>query len=754
MQAGTLVGSDVRAYASRVLVNGVQRPVLSWSVDRDLVGDLPDQVVAGGGVAQATGSIQWDSGENVSDGSLNPWNSSTGWIPKAGDRVQIFAGDTESEWSQFVGVIDEPAGGVGDGMSSTIIDRLDDLSRKVSIPALLLSMPPVEVGGTWRRVGVSTLHHMNTALRRGGFYTTPPAEFGCVVDVPMQGSCWPLVGGVATCHRTSDPNTAPGVASAPWGTSRYDLTAVYTPAVSRAGSVPVQFTIMCTPEHAGNAWVTLAYGTKSIAVLITASTIWLTVNGAAAGNIPLSGASIIQVLHKDGVLTAKTNAGRTVSTGVSLGATVALEKVTVTAAVAARIAGLQVSHPTQPHHEFGSVGFASSATINVGAMHTGNFALPAIDNESARDVIEKIGKATLRPFWIDETGAAKIIASDALRGSASVQTITTLDDIQSLSWRSSLLGVRSEVSATYLRPMITVRQTPSIEVWSQSQSIVLQSLEEHEEVVEAPTDEDWVLVDEQPKILGINNLEEINRGVASVFGGIYTDGANEAWASFPGTDKLTATMTRLGPRTWSLKHSAKTMPATHQVELRMKSAEQVGSDGLWPFWWGHLLGIIRAKGLVKWVQSTRNPSIAGLFGPPLELDFGPWATGGIGSETESIDAITSFVAEQVTTPQATIDSVRVGFDPRRQLGDVITIDSPGFMGVRLKCLIVGISNSAGRAYEQSLKVRIISTEKTFTTYAEFEQAWGPVDNYGAFETAWETLSSYDDFNADPLRGTN
>ena len=41
MQAGTLATDPVKAWTSRVLIDGVTRPHVSWSLDRELTGDLP-----------------------------------------------------------------------------------------------------------------------------------------------------------------------------------------------------------------------------------------------------------------------------------------------------------------------------------------------------------------------------------------------------------------------------------------------------------------------------------------------------------------------------------------------------------------------------------------------------------------------------------------------------------------------------------------------------------------------------------------
>ena len=57
MQAGSLVTSNVMAFTSRVLVNGVEREVESWSIGRDLQGDLPSGLGGGNGVTQATAQV-------------------------------------------------------------------------------------------------------------------------------------------------------------------------------------------------------------------------------------------------------------------------------------------------------------------------------------------------------------------------------------------------------------------------------------------------------------------------------------------------------------------------------------------------------------------------------------------------------------------------------------------------------------------------------------------------------------------------
>lgn len=754
MQAGTLAGGDVQSLTSRVLVNGILRPVLSWSVDRDIVGDLPEQVVAGGGVKQADGRVTWASPADVDGGALNPWNRSTGWIPVSGDRVQIFVGDGESEWQQFEGVIDTSSGVIGGGLESSLIDSRDKLSAQVNLPALMNSMPPLTSGGEYRRVGLSSIFMLNTVLRKSGFYSTPAPEFGCVLDVPMISSNWALVGETDICYRTTAPDSAPESGASPWGTSRFNFTSEYLPSSSNAATVPLQLTLMRTAEHAGTAYVRAVYGTKSVELNLTAGGAFAMVNGVQAASIPASGDLIVQLLYKDGAITLRSSTGGLATGTASMGTVAPMNRIRAVADTNARVCGMQVSHPTTVAREFASLSFTPSALVKVGSIHTDHLITPAITNRTASDVLDEITKATLRPFWIDEKGMAQVMASDRLYAQGSVQTVTTLDDIRELAWETSLLGVRSLVRANYDVASVSVRRTPSVTVWESSEGAVLQGSDVQETVIEPSSGEDWVMVDDQLTIPGVHTLDDMNKGIGSIAGGVYTDGASETWASFSSVDKLTTSISKVGASRWVITSTGKAIPAGYQVELRTLSQEYVGSTVLWPFWRGRQLPMIRANGKAVWDTRQLEVSVANANkGPELVLDCGPWLTGNANNVKGAVEDLVSYVAGQVANPAATITGMRVGYDPRRQLGDVITISSPNLLGVELKCLIVGIQNAASGQYTQSLSVRIISAKSIFTTYDEFAQAWGNAASYDTFAAAWTALSTYGDFNNDPLRGT-
>lgn len=749
MQAGEIVGADVMSYVSRVLVNGIERPVLSWNVGRALVGELPDQVVAAGGVSQASGTIAWADRE-VSDGTLNPWNTSTGWIPRDGDSVQIFAGDGVSEWSQFVGVIDSSSGDIGGGMTSQIIDRSDNFSRAVSVTALLADMPPFVDGGEFLHVGVTTVFHADMAFRASGFYATPRREFGAVLDVPLQGSCWPHIGITKVCGRSTNPNGPPVDFRAAWGRCFGDMQATYEPASPRSGSQPVQITFMIGPNHANTTYVRCYYGTGTVELRAANGLREAWVNGAKVASLSAPDSTLVQLLFKNGTAELRANTGQTATGTASLGTTALMDNIMVYAHPDARIAGVQVSHPDIPEREFASLGFTPTAIIEAGHLHGTASAAPAFNDMPARELLDGYSKALLRPMWIDETGVAKTVASDILRAQAPARTFTTLDDIRGLSWESSLLGVRSEVRAKYQYPTVSASRFHSLTAWENTTSEVLTSGETREFVVEPASGADWVMVDTVLTVPGTDSVNGMNKGLGSIAGGVYTNGLEEQWA--PAAGKLNIDLQKLSASKWVLTHEAVDVAPGWQVEPRTVSPEFSGGTALWPSWWGKSLPIMRCKALIAWSELTRTPTIAGTNGPALEHDFGYWAASRY--QTDVIDAITSYIAEQVSAPQPTITSLRVGFDPRLQLGDVITVSSPDFLGVELRCLIVDMDTSAGLTYEQSLGVRVISATSTFTTYGEFSAAWGPVADYTSFAAAWDAISTYADFNNEPLRGAN
>ncbi len=743
MQAGILVDSGVRAFTSRVLVNGVQREHISWSVDRELSGDMPDQVVAASGIKQATGTIVL-AGEDVETMARNPFNSSTGWLPRKGDQVQIFAGDETTEWVQFTGVMDKPSGDARGGFQATIIDDYDKLSASVSHLPLLRIMPPLVETDPYRGVGLSSIHYVDHALRTAGFYSTPPTEYDNAIAVTCQGSMWPngeaagtLVEGGAydTTGSHHSNNTAP------WGWSVGNFNNKYSPRVSYASTKTVQLTAMVAPDHAGSFFLTAYYGTATVQLAVgTTRVAILRVNGTEACRVTLGAATIVTALLKGGVVTLKTDVGATATGSATIGGA-AMTSVLTSGDVATRVAGLQVSHPATASQEFASLDWIPSAVldlsnvIHIGLMDAG----PGIENREASALLKDISGSLLVGLWIDELGVLQFVPTLALRARTPVRTLTTLDDILDLDWEDSLLGSRSKVTVTGRIPAIDKGRYRNRELY-QGSGESLRDGDVKEQFIGPEADVDWIMPDEDPQIINSGTVEAaFNAGRGSFFMATIssdTDKTNN-W----GQQYVTFGLSRVASRTYKLSHAVGALPAGSQIKLQTA----VDPD-LWPKWQEYAGPIIRGFGRVEWTEVSVTPTTAGGIGPELVHDVGVWNNRT--DDNEWLSRIADYLAGQTATPLPTITGLEVVDDPRLQLGDVVTVSSERLLGVTMDALIVGMNRSGDKdGTTLSLSVRIISVETTFTTYKAYNDALAGANlTYPQWDALGPKPQSYGQFN--------
>lgn len=738
MQSGNLAASDVQVFNSRILVNGVARAHKSWSVDRELVGDLPDQVVSAAGVKQARGSIVWAEQPDVAGRSANPWNAGAGWLPKPGDSVVIWAGDGIREWKQFDGVIDETNGDVGGLPESPIIDRMDQLNGPLSQETIIRSHPPKTEGGAYMGVGMSAIYMVDRAMRYGGFYCTPRLESSATVAVHGQGSMWPRLGTVTRAGSVSGASHA-GNNRAPWGWAVDDFDCAYDPQYAQGSSAPLQMTFCIAPDHAGNFFFRSFY--EGTAVELAASgnrTCVARLDGVEVCRLVLDdAATIVSMVVRGTSWRIRSNTGGSVSaTGPALPSGRTMSSVTLRGEAGVRVAGFQVSTPT-PSLEFSSLSHVSNAFHRVSGLVGLMDALPSMVNETALDILDDISKATLSAMWIDETGVLQFRGSDVLRATGSSQTLTTLDDISSLSWSDSLLSTRSKVTVKYQKPAIDRSQWSNILLW-QGSGETMQSNQEKNLFAEAPADEDWAEIDHVS--VAAEGLDALNSGRGTWMLS-YLEKQDGTW--MPSTNYTTRGISTINERTRLLQYGALTLPAGYHLVLSTPE-DAVNYASRFRDWNQPAL---RGRGRVQWAEATVASQITGpTDAPELVHDAGKWNSRA--DDTMILARKADFIASQVSTPQPVVTGMRVVFDPRRQLGDVITISSPTLMGVEMTALVVGKSDRAGDGFSQSLSVRIISATSTFTTYAQFNAAGGTLTH-----AQWQLLApsplTHAQFNTQP-----
>lgn len=739
MQAGNLVSSDAMAFTSRVLVAGVQREIVSWSVNRELSGDLPAQVVAASGITQATGSIVF-AGEDIEGTARNPWNKSTGWLPAEGDRVEIFAGDGVTEWKQFHGLIDKTTGDVGGGFQSTIIDEYDKLSAPFEHDALLRVMPSTSDGGARRGVGLSTAYYINAAMRDAGLFSTPPSEYDSALSVPAQGSMWPVLG-----YLDKASNYTGGLGShlsnypAPWGFSAGNFNLTFGPRTSYLATTPVQLTAMVAPEHSGNFFMTCYYGASdTLQLAVTGSrTAIVRVNGVEVCTLVLGSATIVTALYKGGTVYLRSNNGGSASGANTVGGT-GLSTILMTGDENARVAGLQVSHPNTVSREFASLSWVPNAVpdyrsgplLLLGLMDAG----PAFEDTTCGEILERISKATLTPMWFDETGAFRVANSPWLRAKLPVKTVTTLDDVTSLDWESGLLSSRSRVTVEGDIPAINFGLWRNKVAYRGSGE--LKSGDTDEQFIGPDDDTDWIMLDDTLTMLGSSNWNVYNANLDSVAGVHYEQDGNPIAAT---GKTVTVSLEKLGLRQYKITHAAGTFPAGVTAQL----ATHPTSTDLYPRNRDKGLPRLNARAIVTWAKKKVTPSGVGGVGPELTHEAEMWVNRS--NEPEILERIAKFIQSQTTKPLPTITGLSIVPDPRLQLGDRIAISSPDFMGVSLNALIVGVDSSFGGSYEQSLTVRVTGATSTFTTYAEFNKAGGAL-TYAQWQALGPVPETYAGFN--------
>ncbi|WP_115790044.1 hypothetical protein [Arthrobacter silvisoli] len=713
MQAGTLAGGDVLELTSRIVVSGVDRAHVTWDVDRDLDGDLPAQVVARAGIKQATGKIIWAEAPDLTDRAVNPWNKNGQWLPSRGEIVTIYAGDGVTEWPQFQGVIDETKGDVGGSVESTIVDYIDYLNNAVSHETVLRLHPPKTEGGTFMGVGMTPAYAVDRAARACGFYATPGIEPGAVLSVPCQTSMWPEWGVLteADAYAGSSATHAENH-RASWGWCVGDFTCTYTPQGSMARTDPIQLTARISTEHNGNFTLNAWFGTTKVQLAVTGSrTAIARLDSTDVVTLAIeSDYTIVTLLVKAGTWTLKTNGGATASASQSIPGGASLSSITTTGDNNARVAALQVSKPPtgSEYRSLGHVGsFYQETSLFSGLMDV----LPSYVDVPAVDKMTEISKATLAPFWFNEIGQLRFIGSDVLRAQASSQTVTTLDDISSLAWEDTRLGMRSRVRVKYRFPGLNRSRYSNVLLW-QGTGETMESNQDKDLFAEAESDVDWAEID-HGAVSSDGGLTAFNQGRGTWMGGVLEDSAGN-WSD--ASAYITAGISTIDERTRLLTLSTSTLPSG-------KKFAQVTADSTsyFPRFRGMDLPVLRGRARVKWIDKTYTSTITGPYGfAELEHDAGPWGVQTTGVLVQQ--RIADFIAGQVTQPAPTITGMRVAYDPRRQLGDVITISSPGLMGVTITALIVGIRNSGGDSFTQSLTVRIISATSLYTSYSEYNEA--------------------------------
>ncbi|HCS2945687.1 TPA: hypothetical protein OQU49_004282 [Shigella flexneri] len=423
-----------------------------------------------------------------------------------------------------------------------------------------------------------------------------------------------------------------------------------------------------------------------------------------------------------------------------------MSSVTISADAASRVAGFQIGHPNTAQ-EFTAIAHVPSMRFTPSSLASTMDMMPAIRNEPISELVRKITEATLTAAWWDESGTLLLVPATLLRATEPVQTVNTGPDITSLSWEDSLLSVRSSVEVKWKRPVISKARQHRLELWRGAEESVVANSDPVQQFVQPESEQEWFGVDRTLRKLDDSTWGAFNDRAGS-YSGLryeYISGSNAGNEAPTTSSSVSVTTENLYTDSLIITTAANSIPAN----IEGISATSTVAIALRPQLRGQALPVVRGMGRADWVDDmvtvTAGSSRAGV----LDHDLSYWG-GAIGSNDSVALRIANFLAPMVTNPQPTITDMGVIYDPRRQIGDVITVRSD-WIGISLRVLIVGLSESHGGGSTQSLTVRVISaTNIRGVSYDDLAAAWGP-SNYAGLQAAWSALN-YSAMESNPLEG--
>lgn len=754
MLPGTFTNGAVVRLTSRVTVNGKDRPHAQVDLSAEMRSDLPAQLVQSSGSFASHGTVWWTVDDEVQERPLTGFRDFGMWRPRKGDRVVVYQGDGTQWWPRFTGLIDETTGALDTGMKSTIVADVDRLTAPFECEALLQRMPPVQGSTSWRWNGVSPMFLLDAAMRAGGYNTTPATSGFCALHVPLQTSMLPAVGTSATLLTGGDHTEGGAVQEnwpAPWGFASANFRATYQPAYTRLPSEPVAIAMMITEAHAGGGEVAAWYGGAVIRLAVLADRSAVVMASASGGRdevcaIPaakMAGAVRVEVLVRNGSAVVRADNGAEARGNVpSLGSS-RMSRVGAAAAPEARVAGVQVYHPGQ-EWQYLDAELSARIITSTGSPATWGVtnASPRFERQSATTAVEHLADTTLSAVWIDEHGVLTIAPSGALRGTASAQTITTVDDVLALAWTDRVLAVASRVTVAYRHPSLSSGSARSVTV-AEGARRTLRTGDIAEDTYGPSTDEDWYGVDASPQRLpGAVGWSDYNSAIGSYTGVTYYVGDDPATGTAPGTTDIS--VARTGLAEWTVTHQAGTYGAGVTAETATYPTTQ--DTGLWQRNLRNPLPVLRAWGRVEWLERETTQA-TGAPGPTLTINLGGQAV------ADTAQRVRDYVAGIIADATPRITALEVKPDPRRQRGDIITLASQNYLGVTLRCLITGIDESmSADGATQHLSLDVLRVDTGALTWAEWEQVFPGTLTFEQWQNRRDPGDTFDDFNTSPLEG--
>lgn len=730
MSLADLVSSQEQTPTASVTVDaGVDYDLASWSVRREIATDLPSQVTQVRGQAVADASVTLTAPADAHRGHFSPWRNPTRRtkapltldVGLSGEHVRVFTGQVLADGG------DASESGVGP-LVLECEDRLNTMRKKVTLPGIGEQMS--NGAGGVVRPGISPGWAMDSILRQNGYYTTAPPEPRCLVSVPCQDSIWPELPAATDPSKvwvSSASDEAPLFAAATFGRglTQAGHEVMFPSGPSLATEDALRIAMVTGPDNvAGYSQVRAQSGTHSlvevlldgfatgtgtlgtIAAGVTGPTVTFSHDGGPlVVNLYRFGPTLLayEIKSTVGGSTVTATGGLTVSSTLFSGANSVVDRLYI-GVVKLLTAGIQlgtdvVSPSTTLAHVKGT-----DLDPSLGAIS----AVPVGLDGLGAEVLTSIAAAEFGALWMDGAGVPTFRNRDTLRGVGQAPEVVTSHDrlLAGMAWTRDTSSLRSAVEIPVRPARVQTATNETIVAW-QSDS-----------VIEVPAKG---RVDFIADALG--NVGALDGTVTGVDGGdatpnptigSYFRNISPAGVYAP---VCTVTASLVGPSRISIS-------IRNTADYAVNLAREDGDPAL----------VIRARTLISQAEDStvtaraENPGlIAEGIADEMTVEANPWRQD---IATANIDA--GWLAAICSEPLPVLQTVRVVFDPRRELGEVIELVDDSVTGMHSKALITGItmSGEAGSA-TQELTVRLLpwtfgefEARTDFATFAEFDTYWG------------------------------
>lgn len=719
-------------------INGEQRKLVDLSLTKSLGAPLSgsDGLIATTGDANIV--VESDT---VTGRQLMPWSP---LMPKAGESVTVEAGYAGALAHQFQGIVDGAAGGVDRDVSLQLVDDFDQLDRSVTLDPLMAVMPPYADTMPYRYVGVTPTHVTSTLLRECGFYATPPWRNGVIVSAPMNGSMWAERGEVRECSRLGDADALPLFERAPWGQAAKQVTAKYSPSPT-ANVGTGSFELSCVvgnPGTSGSDLIVAYWGNDFVRLRVFPSRAvdaTLRIGSTETVVCSLSASQMDGAEHV--VLRVGVNGSWRLYNDVgqeSTGTRSFPKRVepssvdVVVPADGAQIAGVQAGW-----YGGSPAPFVRTADLQPAAYAHSLEAMPSIIREKASDVLRRQARAELAYIWLTDRGVVKWRNRYDMAATPVVRTVTSNRDILDLEWVAPPRATAQRLVVKNRRPVTSRAPRSTITVY-EGRADSLDSSQRRSEVVEVPSDEDWIMPDLSAEWLDqtADRLPGFNRGRRTWVGMVKVNGTGsdkvETWIS--GSD---IELGKIDPKTFVWDMRAPGLAGTETAETRAHRDDEI----IWSQWRGIGFPLIRAYGKASWLDEET------VRGSGVEQT---WDASWFVQHPTGVNGLANYLENQLFEPRTTLRDMPIIPDTRLELGDIIIVDETHRYEINMRCLITGIKVSASEGQlDQSLTLQILDINGRTATYEELERAWTS-GAYTGFENEWSG-EHYSHFENNPTR---